>query len=326
MQRVWISKTEDALDREVAAALKWLDWESIVAKDARVSIKPNLTYPIHKPGVTTSPRMLEAVIRLFNSRTRNINIVEADGGSYAWPADEAFKGHGIDAMCDRYGARAVNLTNYPRENVETEIAGRRVSIEMSRLLTRETDVFITMPVPKLHMMTRVSLGLKNQWGCIPDVKRLRNHADFAHKVLAINQILKPRFAIFDGTWFLDRSGPLEGDPVRKDLLIASRDAGSGSMVCCALMGIDPFSVPHLRLAIREGMMPATINAVTTNTPIDTFVGSPFILRRTWFQLLTLGIFHSRLATIALYDSPLARPAHELLYLFKGRPADFSPKW
>ncbi|HXN87680.1 MAG TPA: hypothetical protein VN867_16520, partial [Candidatus Binataceae bacterium] len=91
-------------------------------------------------------------------------------------------------------------------------------------------------------------------------------------------------------------------------------------------GIDPFSVSHLRLAIREGVMPPTINAVTTNAPIDKFVGSPFTLRRSLLQLLTLGIFHSRLATIALYDSPLARPAHELLYLFKGRPADFSPKW
>jgi uncharacterized protein (DUF362 family) len=324
MQRVWISKTDAAPDHEVAAALKWLDWESVVAKDSRVSIKPNLTYPIHKPGVTTSPRMLEAVIKILRSRTRNINIVEADGGSCAWTADAAFKGHGIDVICDRYGA--VNLTDYPRENVEAQVAGRRVSVEMSRLLTRETDVFITMPVPKLHMMTGVSLGFKNQWGCIPDVKRLRKHADFAHQVLAINQVLKPQLAIFDGTWFLDRSGPLEGDPIRTDLLIASRYAGSGSMVCCALMGIDPWSVPHLRLAIGERMMPSALNAIVTNEPINQFVGAPFVLRRSWFQLLTLAIFHSRLATIALYDSPLARPAHQLLYLFRSRPADFSPKW
>ncbi len=326
MQKVWISKVHGALEREIESALEWLDWRSVVASNARVSIKPNLTYPIHKAGVTTSPAVLEALIRLLSSRTRYINVVESDGGSYSWPAEEAFRGHGIPDICRRYGARAVNLTSYPREKVETEIAGRLVQVELSKLLTRETDVFITMPVPKLHMMTGVSLGFKNQWGCLPDVKRLRDHSDFPHKVLAINKILRPRLAIFDGTHFLNRSGPLEGDPICMGLLIASHDAGASSLVCCELMGIEPRSAPHLRLAIAEGMMPPTIDGVTTNVPIDAFKGPVFRLQRSWLQWFTLGIFHSRLVTIALYDSPLARPAHELLYLFRGRPADFSPKW
>ncbi len=326
MHKVWISKVDGDNDREIERALEWLDWRSIVAPNARVSIKPNLTYPTYKPGVTTSPAVLEAMIRALSSRTDNINIVESDGGSYAWPAEEAFTGHGIPEMCRRYGARAVNLTSYPRETGETEIAGSVVSVELSRLLTRETDVFITMPVPKLHMMTGVSLGFKNQWGCLPDVKRLRNHADFARKVLAINKILKPRLAIFDGTYFLDRSGPLDGDPIRKDLLIASNDAGAGSRLCCELMGIDPRSITHLRLAIAEGMMPSTMESLITNVAIDAFKGPAFKLNRTWLQWLILGIFHSRAITRALYDSPLAKPAHELLYLFRGRPADFSPKW
>jgi uncharacterized protein (DUF362 family) len=326
LQKVWISKIDTGVDREVENALEWVDWHAVISPDARVSIKPNFSYPIHKPGVTTSPAVLESLIRALSSRTRNITIVESDGGSYSWPAEEAFAGHGIPEMCRRYGARAVNLTSYPRETLQTEIAGRSVAVELSKLLTRETDVFITMPVPKLHMMTGVSLGFKNQWGCLPDVKRLRNHADFACKVLAINKILQPQLAIFDGTYFLDRGGPLEGDPIRKDLLIASRDAGAGSLACCALMGIDPRSVPHLRLAITEAMMPPTVDSLVTNVAINGFKGEAFKLERSWLQWLTRVIFQSRLATIALYDSPLAKPAHELVYLVRGRPPDFSPKW
>jgi uncharacterized protein (DUF362 family) len=270
--------------------------------------------------------MLETLVRALSTRTRHINVVESDGGCAAWHAEEAFLGHGIFDICARHGARAVNLTTYPREEAETEIAGRRVRVELSKLLTRETDVFITMPVPKLHMMTGVSLGFKNQWGCLPDVKRLRHHADFAHKVLAINKILKPRMAIFDGTWFLDRSGPLEGDPIRKDLLIASNDVGAGSLIGCELMGIAPRSIAHLRLAIAEKMMPAVMAEVLLNRAIEQFIGPVFRLRRSILQWLTLAVFHSRFATIALYDSPLASPLHELLYSLRGRPADFSPKW
>jgi uncharacterized protein (DUF362 family) len=326
VHKVWISKIGDAIDREMVSALEWLNWRSVVAPDARVAIKPNLTYPTYKPGVTTSSAVLEALLRVLTSRTRNVSIVESDGGSNAWPAEEAFAGHGIPDMCRRYGVRAVNLTRYPREEVATRIAGRHVKVVLPRLLTRDTDVFITLPVPKLHMMTEVSLGFKNQWGCLPDVKRLRLHSEFPRMVLAINKILKPMLAIFDGTYFLDRSGPLDGEPVRKDLLIASRDAGAGSLLCCELMGILPGSAPHLRLAIAEGMMPSAMRYLETNVAIERFKDCPFRLHRSWLQWLTLGTFHSRLATIALYDSPLARPAHELLYFFRKRPADFSPKW
>jgi uncharacterized protein (DUF362 family) len=326
VHKVWISRIGAGLENEIERALEWLDWRAIIEPDARVAIKPNLTYPIHKPGVTTSPAVLEALIRGLSNRTRHLTVVESDGGCGAWTAEEAFRGHGISEMCRRYGARAINLTNHPRERVEADIAGRGVEVELSTLLTRETDVFITMPVPKLHAMTGVSLGFKNQWGCLPDVKRLREHADFARKVLAINKILEPRLAIFDGTWFLDRSGPLEGDPIRRDLLIASQDVGAGSLVCCALMGIDPRSISHLRLAIAEAMMPRTLAEIETTTPIEQFDAPRFKLQRTLLQWLTLGVFHSRLASILMYDSRLAKPLHELLYSLRGRPADFSPKW
>src|SRR5579871_6880573 len=143
MYKVWISKIGD-LDHEMESALEWIDWRLLVASGARVSIKPNLAYPVHRPGVTTSPAMLEALVRALSARTQNINIVESDGGCAAWRADDAFRGHGIFDICHRHGARAINLTAYPREEVETEIAGCRVRVELSTLLTRETDVFITM--------------------------------------------------------------------------------------------------------------------------------------------------------------------------------------
>jgi uncharacterized protein (DUF362 family) len=326
MHRVWISKVAGDLDREMESALEWLDWRSVIGADARVSIKPNFTYPTYKAGVTTSPAMLEALVRALRARTKHINIVESDGGCGAWRAEEAFQGHGVFDICHRHSAHAINLSVYPREEVATKVAGCQLRVEVSTLLTRETEVFITMPVPKLHAMTGVSLGFKNQWGCLPDVKRLRHHADFAHRVLAINKILKPRIAVFDGTWFLDRSGPLEGDPVRKDLLIAANDVGAGSLAGCELMGIDPRSIAHLRLAIAEKMMPATLAEVRLNAAIEQFIGPAFHLHRNILQWLTLAVFHSRLATIALYDSPLASPLHELLYWLRGRPADFSPKW
>ena len=325
-RKAWVGRITGPPDETLEAALRWLEWERIVPPDARVAIKPNLTYPFYKPGVTTSPAVLDALVRIMARRTHHIAIVESDGGSYSWPAQKAFEGHGIDTICARYGARAVNLTESPREWAETEISGRPIRLEMSRLLLRETDVFITVPVPKVHVMTRVSLGFKNQWGCLPDVKRLRHHADFARKVLAVNKLLRPALAIFDGTYFLNRTGPMEGDAVKMDLLIASNDAGAGSLACCALMRIDPRSVPHLRLAMKEGMMPAEVSQMTLNSPLERFIGPEFYLRRSLMHWLTLGIFHSTLATRIAYDSRAAKPLHDIVYALRGRPKDFAPRW
>ncbi|MBI1923416.1 DUF362 domain-containing protein [Candidatus Poribacteria bacterium] len=326
-QRVYIERMNHGRFRNnVASALEWLGWERIVAKNATVFIKPNYTYPFYKPGVTTSPELLEAVISVLRERTPHIRVGESDGGAHAWRAEEAFKGHRVYELADQYGIEAVNLTKLPREVATTQIGGKEISVELPSLLLHDVDVFITMPVPKVHVMTQVSLGFKNQWGCLPDVKRLRNHPQFTEKVLAINKLLKPKLVIFDGTYFLDRTGPMDGEAVQMDLLIASNDIGTGSLACCDIMQIDPTRIRHLQKAMEEGMMPRAMGEVNFNTDISQFRRHPFTLQRTWINWVTLGVFHSSLATHLIYDSPLAKPIHDLLYALRGKPEDVTPQW
>jgi len=292
--------------------------------DTRVSIKPNYTYPCYKPGVTTSPAVLEAAVRVLRDYTPHIRIVESDGGSVAWSAEQAFSGHGVPELCRKYGVAAVGLSQQPRKLARTVVAGEEIEMELPVLLVEETDFFITMPVPKVHAMTGLSLGFKNQWGCIPDVKRLKHHPQFSSKIIAVNKILRTRLAIFDGTYFLDRSGPMEGDAVRRDLLIIG-EVGAATRVCCDLMMVDPRTIRHLQGAMREGMMPVTLEGVKLNCDIAD-LRRPFRLRRSPLNWLTLAVFHNQFATNLLYNSGFAGPMHELLYMLRGRPKDFAPKW
>jgi uncharacterized protein (DUF362 family) len=324
--RVFAGRLAGETHRRVAEALDWIDWTSVVAPGARVFIKPNFTYPFYKPGVTTSPALIEAVVRVLSDRAGEIVICESNGGSDAWSADRAFEGHDLPSICARHGARTMNLTEAPREIVEATVGGRRVSVELPAPLVHDADVFVTMPVPKIHMMTGVSLGFKNQWGCLPDVKRLRRHHEFSRAVLAINKILKPALAVFDGTYFLNRTGPMDGDAIPMDLVVASRGPGPGTLACCDIMQIDWRSIAHLRDAAAEGMMPDDVAALECNAPLASFRRQPFTLERTplnWFSLLG---FRNRFLAWLLWDSALARPAHEVLYLLRGRPTDFRPQW
>jgi len=312
------------LEHPIRRALESLRLETSITRDSRISIKPNFTYPRYKPGVTTSPAVLEAAVRVLREFTTHIRIVESDGGSAAWSADEAFAGHGLPALCRRYSISAVNLSRQPRVKCAAVVRGREVRIDLPRLLVEESDFFITVPVPKVHVMTRVSLGFKNQWGCIPDVKRVKHHPDFDRKIVAINKLLRCRLTIFDGTYFLDKSGPMNGLPVRRNLLITG-ELGAAERVCCEIMGVEPRTVSHLRLAVAEGMMPRTLEDLSINVNIEE-VRSPVRLHRSALDWLALAVFHTQWATDLVYDSALARPIHELLYVLRGRPKEVSPRW
>ena len=176
-----------------------------------------------------------------------------------------------------------------------------------------------MPVPKVHVMTYVTLGFKNQWGCIPDTMRFRNHSEFNEKIVAINKLLNPKIAIFDGTYFLDRTGPMDGDEIRMDLLIVSNDIGAGSLACCEIMNIDPARVKHFAVARKEDMFPSSLREVTLNDNIEKFNERKFHLERTLLNWLALGAFKNYWGSKIVYDSWLAGPIHQVLYMIRGKP-------
>jgi uncharacterized protein (DUF362 family) len=315
MSRAYISRTagEGISPADVRRALEWLDWERIITPDARVFIKPNLTWPEHRPGVTTTPRAMESVLAVVRERTKRISLGESDGGYHSFSADEAFRGHGLPAMAERMGVRLLNLSDLPAETLEMEIDGRPVSVTLPGFLLHEVDVFITLPVPKTHVMTGVSLAFKNQWGCIPSTMRLREHPDFDRKIVAINKALRPRLAVLDGTYFLDGAGPLTGEAVKMDLLIAADGPGAASAVACKVMGIDPAAIPHFRTARKEGLFPPDLLGVEINAPLDGFCGRKFKMKRAFMDWVSLAGFRNRILSRVFWDLPSAGPLHQFLY-------------
>jgi len=321
MSRVYIGRISgEVLDcPQVVQALEWLGWQELVPTGSRVFIKPNLTWPEHIPGVTTTPQAIEAVVAALRRRTSRIVVGESDGGYHSFRAEEAFRGHHLYEIAEKYGARVVNLSKQSAESITIPVAGRRVTVTLPRLLVHETDIFVTLPVPKVHVMTGVSLAFKNQWGCLPSTMRLRDHPQFDHKILAINQLLKPRLAIFDGTYFLDGAGPMSGESVRMDLLIAADSIGAADAVCCVVMGIDPASIRHLRLARRTGLFPESLTGITLNTSLEPFLGRRFVMRRAFLDWLSLLGFRSGRLAWLFWESPAADPLHRLLYAVRRNP-------
>ncbi len=318
MKRAYVTKfnTVNEIEQKLLEALSWIRWENIVAQDAKVFIKPNLTWPVYTPGVTTSPVVLEAVVSILRSRTPNITIGESDGGYHSFEAEEAFRKHGIYEIADRYGAKVVNLCKTEAETVQGKIGSKTLQIKLSSLLLHDIDVLISIPVPKVHAMTGVSLGFKNYWGCIPSAMRLKHHPLFSELVLLINRMFNSQIVIYDGTYFLDKNGPMTGEPVQMNLLIAANEVGVGDFVCCQLMGVNPFKISHLKTAHKAGMFPSSLDEIELNTDLGGFVGRSFCLERNLLNWIALLAFNSNLLTTLLYDSVIGKLLHKILYTIR----------
>ena len=320
MFRVYIKRFvgRNEIEKELCGAMKWVGFDKFVSPSSNILIKPNFTYPYYKEGVTTSPVVIEALVKALRDITPHIVIGESDGGYYSWKAEDAFKGHNIDGIVKKYGIRSMNLSKVEKIYLPVNANGKTYQICFPRLLKEEVDIFITMPVPKVHCMTGVSLAMKNQWGLIPNTMRLAFHHIFNETILEINRNLPKTFVIADGQFFLDNTGPMYGNPLRKDLIIASNDIGSFEVVLCEVMGVDINNVPYLKLAKEKGFLPKGIEEIELNCELDNFKYKS-TLNRSLRNKIMYKCFRSEFLTYLFYTSNFGIVLHKLFYKLRGTP-------
>jgi uncharacterized protein (DUF362 family) len=298
-------------------ALEWIGIPSLIRSGDYVTIKPNLTFPIFRKGVMTTPEALEAVIIYLKEFTDRITVCESDSGGYnRFSMDEVFARTGIAEFAQRYGVRIVNMSYAASRPVRVRVGFRSLSVPLPRLLLDETNLFVTMPVPKVHSNAFVSLGLKNQWGVIQQPQlRLRLHPFFKEVIYAINKALPTTITVVDGRYGLTRNGPLRGDVVNLNWILVGNNIFVTDYLVSQLMGFDWRRIPYLRYAFeKEGLF--SLDGVRFNTDYQQFKSTQFYLSREWTDYPGIATFNSGILAYLGYRSPLARPFHWLLYRFR----------
>ena len=301
----------------IEETLEHIGFFKTVPAGGRVFLKPNLTFPEFRPGVMTSLDCLRAVTLSLLGRGYRVIIGEADSGGYnRFSIDEVFKGMGIDKLAAETGAEIVNVSFTEPEWVEVRAGWRRLRVPVPRLMLREIDAFITLPVPKIHMNTQVSMSIKNQWGCIQEPSvRLRLHPYFAEVMYEFNSRLPHAYSIIDGRYGLNRTGPMLGDVVDMNFVLGSNDLVAADRVCCRIMQIDEARVTYLQYFRSRGWW-SKYEDIQLNDDIARYQKERFYLVRTWTDYPGLICFNNAFLAWLGYHSPLAGFAHWLLYLFR----------
>jgi uncharacterized protein (DUF362 family) len=304
--------------------LAWLKAEPALRKAAGIFIKPNLTYPVFRPGVTTTPEMLEAAVKVLAEINSRVIVGESDGGYGSFSIEAAFQSFDLYGLGRRYGVKVVNLSQEPTEACTIPTRRGPVGLNLPRFLLREDFITVTLPVPKVHCMTGVSLSYKNQWGCIPDMMRLRLHYYFNEIIGPLNRLLKVKLAIMDGTYGLTKNGPIaEGEVVRPGWLLMGQPPGATDRVASHLMGLSLEAYPHYRRIHQADPLP-DLEEIETNRDLQPFLEQTpkFYLRRHFWNRVAKTTWYSRRWCYLVYESRAAGLLHKIMYTFRERPKDF----
>jgi uncharacterized protein (DUF362 family) len=236
----------------VFKALDLIDYKSALAGWDKVLIKVNfITDKTWDTGATTDPIVVEAIIKKLEDLPVKVYVVESDATITS--ADKAFEKTGMREMCERNGVECLNL-RYVKDKVELTIPDGEVlkSITVPRLVTE--SAIISAAKLKTHSATGVTLGMKNMFGLLPDKYKGKYHLKGISKVIVdINTVLRPTLTVIDGFVGMEGSGPVDGEPVQMNLIIAGTDTVATDATACRVMGIDPHEIKHIRKADEKGL-------------------------------------------------------------------------
>jgi uncharacterized protein (DUF362 family) len=307
------STLKKPVDAVVADVMRLCEWDQVVPLNARVVVKPNLCTPSPElvEVANTSPQVLAAVCAVLQTRTPNVIIAESDGIRYT--AEEAFQMNGTYDIGKRFGFEVKNLS----KDELVEVGHPHLhGWPMPRTLL-DCDVFITVAKFKTHATTTFTGALKNQWGCVPQHDRLLIHK-YLHTLIGdVNKMLKIRFGILDGLVGMEGRGPINGFPVRLNVIAASQDVVALDAAAMRYVGLDPNTARHIVHAARIGLGKIADEEIEVDA--DTAAVKTFMpAEKDWPIVLLDFISRSRFLTRhVLMNDAIFFPARRFASLCRG---------
>jgi uncharacterized protein (DUF362 family) len=123
------------------------------------------------------------------------------------------------------------------------------------------DFFVNMPKFKAHPWTTVTFSMKNYIGIQDDRHRLIDHDHrLNEKIADLQHIIQPQFIAIDAIT-AGEGRMLTPNPVDLGLIIMGNSQVAFDAVCCSIIGVDPRSVDHIRLAEEYGFGSTDVDSI-----------------------------------------------------------------
>jgi uncharacterized protein (DUF362 family) len=251
MSRVAVVRGERALE-PVYRAMTLIDYHEPLEPYDTVLIKVNLiTSHTYETGITTDPIVVEAVINKVQELDKRALVVETEGGITS--PDTAIHETGMIEVIERLDAEYVNMRKL-EDTVELTVENphKVKKFKVAKIATEYP--IITVPSMKTLHHTGITMGLKNMFGVLTTRRKFTMHRYGMNNVIYdIVKTLPPTLSVIDGFYGKEGKGPWQGNPVQMNTIIASRDPVAADAVGARCIGMDPWSIDHIRWLHEAGV-------------------------------------------------------------------------
>lgn len=215
-----------------------------------ILIKPNLlTVSINQDYVTTNPAVIAALIDVLREQYSG-RIVIGDGAAANYlDMKKVFNAAGYKAIADEYNIELLSFNTGDNMSVN--------GIRLNAILKDKPFVF-NMAKLKTHMLTRMTMSVKNVYGLIPAKFKLLYHSQhpdamsFSEFVTRVFNAVNPQMNIVDGIFGMDRNGPSNGRPVKPGIIAMSDNGYALDHFLCDFTGSDISQIHYLKHAVYKG--------------------------------------------------------------------------
>ena len=206
-------------------------------------VKPNLLTAT--PLACTSPVVVAAVCRWLLDQGARVRVGDSPGFG---TATAVARQTGVEEALRPLGLRVESLAG-PRPLELPLRRGGPVSFGVARAAL-ESDVIFSLPRVKAHSQMRLTLAVKNLFGCVCGLRKALIHTRqgqdpdfFADCIAALWAGLPPVAAVADGLTAMHVTGPSKGRPFPLGLLGASPSAVALDEALCAVLGLPLAGTP-----------------------------------------------------------------------------------
>ncbi len=232
----------------------------------RVLIKPN-ALGAYAPdrAVTAHPVVLEAIIRYFLDRGKEVWLGDSPGGTVN--VEKVWQTCGFSELAERYPIKLVNLSTHGFR----ELTYRGIPVKISEVFW-QCGIVINVAKYKTHSLTAFTGALKNLYGLVPGMIKSEYHRQypetnsFSELLLSLYALTRNRisYSFLDGIVGMDGAGPAAGTPKPFGLFLGSSSIPALDFTAARMMGFKLNDVPYMSAALQmDGILPSRIAIPTS---------------------------------------------------------------
>jgi len=220
-------------------------------------------------GAITHPLFLDGLLQFLREECDDTPIYVVESDATTAQPDLFIRWYGFIPVLEKWKAQYVNLSKAPF----TLKGINGLFFEKIPVPKIFEDAFI-ITVPKLKtlfFLTDITCCLKNQFGCLPILRKAKYHPWIDDVIADVNTAYRPDLCLVDAIIAMGGElGPAYGTPIPLNTIVYGKDPVAVDSFCARLMGLNPSRIGHIRKAAQVGIGSTKYELVGDELPLAGF--------------------------------------------------------